>query len=75
MPSARDVAKDHALTIGSQLASIEDSIARTMSIVMQAAIHHQPGVLETAIREAEMIDDQATALVVDLRRMLGAMRA
>ena len=70
-----DPVKDHALTIGSQLASIEDNIARCMSMVMQAAIHNQPGVLLSAIQEAELIDDQATALVVDLRRMRKAMRS
>jgi hypothetical protein len=70
-----DPTKDHALTIGAQLASIEDSVARCMSMVMQAAIHGQSGVLESAIKEAELIDDQATALVVDLRRMRKAMRS
>ena len=69
-----DPVKDHALTIGSQLASLEDSVARCMSMVMQAAIHGQSGVLDSAIKEAELLDDQATALVVDLRRMRKAMR-
>jgi hypothetical protein len=70
-----EAVKDHALLIGSQLASLEDNIGRCMSMVMQAAIHSQPGVLDAAIKEAELLDDQATALVVDIRRMRKAMRA
>ena len=67
--------KDHALSIGSQLASIEDNVARCMSMVMQAAIHGQSGVLDSAIKEAELLDDQVTALWADLRKMRKAMRA
>lgn len=70
-----DFVKDHALTIGSQLASIESNVARCMGMVMQAATHDQPGVLNSAIKEAELIDDQATALIVELRRMRKRMRS
>lgn len=70
-----DLVKDHALTIGAQLASIESNIARCMGMVMQAATHSQPGVLDSAIQEAELIDDQATALVVEIRRMRKRMRS
>lgn len=68
-----DIVKDHALTIGSQLASIEDNVARCMSMVMQAALHGQSGVLDSALKEAEMLDDQAVALTVEIRRMRKAM--
>lgn len=67
--------KDQALTIGSQLASIESAVGRIAGMVMQAAIHHQPGVAATAHQEAALLDDMVTALTVDLarfRRTLGA---
>lgn len=70
-----DPVKDHALSIGSQLASIESNVARCMAMVMQAAIHGQSGVLESAIKEAELIDDQVTTLWGDLRRMRKAMQS
>lgn len=70
-----DVVKDQALAIGAQLASIEDNVARCMTMVMQAAIHNQPSVLDAAVKEAGLIDDQATALWTDLKRMQRAMRA
>lgn len=70
-----DLVKDHAMSIGSQLASIEANIARCMSMVMQAAMHDLPGVLNSAVKEAELIDDQATALVVELRSMQRRMRS
>lgn len=72
---SREAAKDAALSIGSQLATIESNIGRCAGMVMQAAIHSQPSVLTSAIREAEMIDDQVTALIVDIRRMRRAMQA
>lgn len=70
-----DPVKEHALSIGSQLAAIESNVARCMSMVMQAAIHGQSGVLDSAIKEADLIDDQVTALWGDLRRMRKAMRS
>lgn len=66
--------RDQVISIGSQLASIETSIGQCMLNVMQAAIHDRPGALTAAIKRAELLDDQATALVVDLRRMRRMMR-
>ena len=70
-----DPVKDHALTIGEQLAAIEDSIGQIAGRVMRAASTGRSGNLEIAIGQASMLDDQVTALVVDLRRMRKAMRS
>lgn len=66
-----DPVKDWALTIGSQLATCEDNVARCMSMVMQAASHGQYGVLESASREAAELRSN----VLRLERMLVDMRA
>ena len=62
--------KDYALAIGSQLATIEDNIARCMGMVMQAAINSQYGVLESASREAAELHSNVQtleSLIVDMR--------
>lgn len=64
-----DVAKEWALTIGSDLASMQSDIARCLSMTMQAASHGQPGVLESATKEAETIREQADTLITSLRNM------
>jgi hypothetical protein len=68
-----DLTKDHALMIGSQLSSIMGDAARCLSMVAQAALHDQPGVLDSALLQADMLDDQVTALTVEIRRMRKAM--
>lgn len=68
-------AKEGALGIGSQLASIESTIGRIMGMTMQAAIHHQPGVAGSAYQEALLLDDMVTALCTDLRRFQKALRS
>jgi hypothetical protein len=41
-------ARDEALALGAQLADIETRIGQIAGMVMQAAVHHQVGVLVTA---------------------------
>ena len=70
-----DPVRDHALEIGAGLAQLETAIGAIGGMVMNAAITGQSGVLDRAVTAAEMLDDQATALVVEIRRLRKAMRA
>lgn len=63
--------KDLALAIGSQLATIEDNVGRCAGMVMQAAIHSQLGVLDSAAREAATLKSE----VLRLQDMLVQMQA
>jgi hypothetical protein len=66
--------KDHALAIGSQLAMIEDHVARCAGMTMQAAIHNQQGVLESAVREAAELEVEVLRLQDMLVQMQSEMQ-
>ena len=70
-----DPVRDMALEIGAGLAQMETTIGGIGGIVMNAAITGQSGMLDNAVKAAEMLDDQATALYVEIRRMRKAMRS
>jgi hypothetical protein len=69
--STTEAVKDWALTAGSQLATIEDHVGRCAGMVMQAAIHSQLGILESASREAA----ELRLAVLRLESQLVDMRA
>lgn len=70
-----DPVRDQALEIGAGLAQMETSIGAIGGMVMNAAITGQSGALDRAVTAAEMLDDQATALYVAIRRLRKAMRS
>jgi hypothetical protein len=66
--------KDLALTIGSQLATIEDHVARCAGMTMQAAIHNMQGILESAVREATELEFEVLRLQDMLIEMQSEMQ-
>ena len=70
-----DPVRDFALEIGAGLAQMETTIGGIGGIVMNAAITGQSGMLDRAVEAAAMLDDQATALYTEIRRMRKAMRS
>jgi hypothetical protein len=62
-------ARNEALEIGAKLAEMESSIGRIAGMVMQAAIHNQVGVLESAQREWWNVDTQLYGLGELLKSM------
>lgn len=66
--------KDHALAIGSRLASIESETGRIAGMVMQAAIHEQPGVLDAAINCVEVLRSEVNKLESEIHVMQAVMR-
>lgn len=75
MPSRSTAVRDMALEIGAGLAQLETTIGALGGMVMNAAITGQSGALDRAEQAAGMLDDQATALYQEIRRMRKAMRS
>lgn len=69
------VAKDWALVVGSQLASIESQIGQIAGMVMQAAIHDQIGVANTAQLGVDALAAQVEVLSDNVAEFRKALRS